>query len=865
MNICGTSATTCPGDPGAVTSGMAVQTKPSPFGDACYILGQYDDSVKTANWSSLTGSTPGVALTLANGSPSDCPESTARQLALNFECGSTEEDLAWTVDDGGYCSYTIHYKTCLACEKGCIPHFASTTTTSALTTVPRFIISTTTNAPQERVKEIAFTLPGGNFLYGDDNLIIVVANSTRPGPVFVKNKTFIELSGNPIKKYVIGTTGHVIHTSVPIFGLCASEYCEMWAMLNVTSPFKDICIRAAPVYYIKSKCINLNLKDPQLCKKIVPYQQYPRDKCMYVKKKQRICESCPIGARCPGGKQLWPLPRFGILRKTMRQKYAMQFVFPCPEPSLRCLGYNEATRTEQCAEGYGGVLCAGCLKGYFANPVGVQACQICPEKDSSITALLAIAIPILILIGILILVFIFALLASYVAMRRRGGTLHGGLSRALDFMLYVISSIILLCQISRKCLGHLPKYINDIAVALAVFELDAPTNISPQCTFHPFIEEIFMFSISIAVMVVCMLMSNRHIYTTTNVCFAYLNIRMEKVKFNLFMCLWLVYPKICNLSLKAIYCIEDSGTFVLASNTLTKCYTGQHILVHNLAWTVLLAHGILFPLASVWYIQGVLNRYLRVNAVDVSELDDDADVKNLSLCKDKKVWIYFFAAKFQPSKFWFRQVKMLMVFVSAVCNEILAVHQIYWYALTYLSMLALHSTLLLWIRPYSKFHQWKLYVCLYSHICTMFYILMNFCSSPIAFNGTLKANIVWLAPLTMLLALFLFVVLVYAFGATLFEGALIEEKDALAKRGFTLSRSLHLTPEMLDIVTEVNKENNEEGGNVSRGNVFLKFSFLKDATKYIEMKVFRKQASNNEYEDDKMFSYDLITDSNASN
>ena len=31
------------------------------------------------------------------------------------------------------------------------------------------------------------------------------------------------------------------------------------------------------------------------------------------------------------------------------------------------------------------------------------------------------------------------------------------------------------------------------------------------------------------------------------------------------------------------------------------------------------------------------------------------------------------------------------------------------------------------------------------------------------------------------------------------------------------------------------------------------------------MKVFKKKASNNEYEDDKMFSYDLITDSNASN
>ena len=119
MSICGTSSTQCPNDPDGVTSGMVVQTKPSPFGGACYVLGQYDDSVTTANWSPLTGSPAGVALTLANGSPSDCPEGTPRQLALNFECGSTQEDTAWTIDDGGDCSYTIHYKTCLACANVC--------------------------------------------------------------------------------------------------------------------------------------------------------------------------------------------------------------------------------------------------------------------------------------------------------------------------------------------------------------------------------------------------------------------------------------------------------------------------------------------------------------------------------------------------------------------------------------------------------------------------------------------------------------------------------------------------------------------------------------------------------------------------
>ena len=105
LSICGTSSTQCQNDPDGVVEGMAVQTKPDPFGPKCYVLSQYDDSVTSNNWSPLIGTPSGVSLTLANGSPSDCPAGTPRQLALNFECGSTEEDKSFTVDDGGDCSY----------------------------------------------------------------------------------------------------------------------------------------------------------------------------------------------------------------------------------------------------------------------------------------------------------------------------------------------------------------------------------------------------------------------------------------------------------------------------------------------------------------------------------------------------------------------------------------------------------------------------------------------------------------------------------------------------------------------------------------------------------------------------------------
>ena len=57
-----------------------------------------------------------------------------------------------------------------------------------------------------------------------------------------------------------------------------------------------------------------------------------RDECMYIIKEEKICDNCPIGARCPGWKQLWPLPGFGILKKRIQQKDVRRFVLPCPAP-----------------------------------------------------------------------------------------------------------------------------------------------------------------------------------------------------------------------------------------------------------------------------------------------------------------------------------------------------------------------------------------------------------------------------------------------------------------------------------------------------------------------------------------------------
>ena len=118
LRVCGTSEQKCPNDPDQITTGMAVQTKNTGgFGSNCYVLGQYDSSVTSANWAALDGG-KGVSLTLANGSPSDCPEGTPRAVQVNFECAAAEVDNSFTIDNTD-CEYTFHYKTCYACAKGC--------------------------------------------------------------------------------------------------------------------------------------------------------------------------------------------------------------------------------------------------------------------------------------------------------------------------------------------------------------------------------------------------------------------------------------------------------------------------------------------------------------------------------------------------------------------------------------------------------------------------------------------------------------------------------------------------------------------------------------------------------------------------
>ena len=118
LRICGTSEQQCTSDPDGITTGMAVQTKQG-FGGSCYVLGQYDNSVTSANWA-LLDSGKGVSLSLANGSPADCDGGTPRDVQLNLECSASETDDSFTIDNSA-CSYVFEpcrEELCMARSEG---------------------------------------------------------------------------------------------------------------------------------------------------------------------------------------------------------------------------------------------------------------------------------------------------------------------------------------------------------------------------------------------------------------------------------------------------------------------------------------------------------------------------------------------------------------------------------------------------------------------------------------------------------------------------------------------------------------------------------------------------------------------------
>ena len=543
-------------------------------------------------------------------------------------------------------------------------------------------------------------------------------------------------------------------------------------------------------HYVKSPCH----EDPVCEIPVANHHNYPSSRCPVGH--MGSCKPCPVGARCPGGNIVWALPGFSTAIVEQLDGSMAEAIVPCPVPKERCLGYTKEHAAETCAVGYGGATCGGCTDGFFSKPVGPPTCFPCPKDVVTSSSIVA---AILYLVVILFGVFMVVTIMSYIILKRNGGTFAGGMQRSKEFIIYVCISISLLSQASRVTLGKLPYYLNDLAYALAIFQMDVSGPVSPDCVnTEMFWRETLLFYISLF-----------------SVCFFSITINkrlrlkycrgcrrsLDRTRHGVAFLLCFTYPLVTTFVIKMQNCIpaidgSKAVVHVLSGNTLVKCYTGNHAHPYLLSSAVGIFHVIAFPVASTIVIIYVRRKYV----TNWSSVEDN-------VFDGRPIWKFFLQNSYLPQKFWVRQLDLVIFFVCTVCNEIFARRNIHLYLGVYVVLLALSIVIYGTNKPFIKQESWKLPVRMYMFFCIFTYALTNYVSSDLIVDHEredVQALFQWMCTVTMVFCLLLFLLLVVCFVKTLVDGAKAEEEGEVRKRS----------------IVETTKENEES----ARGSVIEFFS-----------------------------------------
>ena len=636
------------------------------------------------------------------------------------------------------------------------------------------------------------------FLFAGETFTIL-ASKRLNGPVFFPNKTHVYLNSHRVlnEKLNINANGRILQIGVPSkTQLCDSpEMVECDVTLRVINyNYIDNSNKLMPVsdektvHYIRNPCHN----NPE-CEAVVDnYRDYPSASCPVGFAGN--CKECPRGARCPGGERIWALPGFAsIVEPSIApdgEKISNVRIVACAVPAERCLGFVKSEEKEVCAVGYGGPKCGGCQGGYYSKPVGSRECQNCPKRNSSLPTVILLALTYL--FGILIIVFIVITLVSYLVLKRNGGTLKEGISRAKEFMIYVCISVALLSQVSRASLGKLPKYMDYFATFLAVFQMDVSGPISPDCINEPFWRETTLFQISIVTIAFLSIsMSKRLRLKYCRRCRNTIN----KARHGTAFWLCISYPLVTNLVVKICHCIPivegQDTTHVLAVNSLVTCYVGKHKLPFILGLMVGVLHVVLFPIVSLLTIFYVRRKYVSSWDSKVSNFFDG-----------RPMWKYFLQNSYLPQWFWVRQMELGILFISTLCNQIFAERDVFAYLIIYMLLLCISTFAYFKTRPFVEEERWKLPVRVYTFFCTACYAITNYLSSNLVLDPDKEFTrllLQFMSTTTMILSLILFIILIVCYIKTLIDSAKVGKKKKDDRKKYSVQYSQN--PMMSEIST----------------------------------------------------------------
>lgn len=125
------------------------------------------------------------------------------------------------------------------------------------------------------------------------------------------------------------------------------------------------------------------------------------------------------------------------------------------------------------------VSCSGCSPGYYLT--GPSSCALCPSRSAVDTTTLLL--PALRVAGGVLAFGVLAFALVYIARRRKGGTLVGGLQRGLVFAVWAAMLLQIIAAVGASAPATLPAAIRGFYSAVNVFAFDssAAGAIPPAC------------------------------------------------------------------------------------------------------------------------------------------------------------------------------------------------------------------------------------------------------------------------------------------------------------------------------------------------------------------------------------------------
>jgi hypothetical protein len=342
-----------------------------------------------------------------------------------------------------------------------------------------------------------------------------------------------------------------------------------------------------------------------------------------------VCEPCPSAALCPGGPRIWP--RLGHWIGTERPPLQGTGVSPNPLPCAaparaRCLGWDVEAETTRCGPGYasGAYLCAECDDGYYST-FWNRSCSPCvaaddqkdglrASTDEAIVVLLCFVAVLLLLAGGVFLVATFV-----------GGNRRQGMYRGRRLVVYSISSMQIVAQISQQATGYEdPAVLKLYGYLSLVTTLDSSETLPQECWRDDRLGPFFAPNAIMSVLLVgfalwawlCFVLPSERRRRGDGVCrFSF------KLQQKLLAGMTLLYPLGARIALRSIVCVrvvvpgaargagasasggQDDTMSMLQARPTIPCFGSAHAANGVLGYATLVLVCLGFPACLLWLVR----------------------------------------------------------------------------------------------------------------------------------------------------------------------------------------------------------------------------------------------------------------------